>query len=1400
MNNLIATYRIQFHKQFNFEALRHTLQYLQRLGIGTLYASPIFDAVPGSNHGYDGLDPHRINPEIGTEEQLIEINQKLKEWDIKWLQDIVPNHMAFDHRNAWLMDVLEKGPQSHYARFFDIVWTSPLFHGRVMVPFLGNALEEVIRNGELKIGFDEGRFVFQYYDARYPLQPLSYRDILLQNEETAPDAIKQLLMQFPKSGDENIYGEQWDEIRTQLSGLQKNEIGHRYIEECLQKVNNEKELLQKIEEQQSYRLCHWQETDTRINYRRFFTVNGLICLNMQDREVFLSYHRFIKKAIDRGFFHGLRVDHIDGLYDPAEYLNWLRELAGEDVPVVVEKILEPGESLAAGWPVQGNTGYDFLSLVNNLFTHRDAEPPFTKFYRQLTKDKRSIHDQLHEKKSYILHNHMAGELENLYQLFRELNLAEKKAFASIRPDEVKEAIGEFLIHCPVYRYYGNQFPLEGEEAAALGTILDRVRRSNSHLRRAVDILDNVLLKKPSDGNEEVNKKTAHFYQRCMQFTGPLMAKGVEDTLMYTYQRFIGHNEVGDAPDAFGMSIDEFHQAMIERQKKWPLSLNATSTHDTKRGEDVRARLNVLTDLHDEWLARVKLWQKMNGGIKKEAGPDANDEYFIYQTMAGAFPMPGQDEENFSERLHEYLQKALREAKTHSNWTAPNEAYESATTSFAENLLDRSAPFRKSFDEFHEKIIDHGIVNSLAQVLLKFTCPGIPDVYQGCELWDLSLVDPDNRRPIDYERRNAWLEEVQQQPDLEKLWQDRYSGKIKLWLVHNLFQFRRQQPELFANGEYIPLRTEGRYKDHVLAFARRSRHSVIVVAVPLHTALICKGQGRDINEIDWMDTIVQFPEGAAPEWQHIMLDATDTHKKNFSVAHLFKRLPFAILKAQRLVNERGAGLLAHISSLPSPFGIGDMGPEAKLFADFLGRSRQRFWQLLPLNPTEEGQGHSPYSSISSRAGNHLFISPDALMRDGLLDAEDLQNAMLPQEGKTNYGEAEKIKAILFEKAWKSFQSGKGTHLTKDFEAFKQKEKEWLDDFSLYALLKQSNGGKPWYEWEDALKFRDASALEDKRNDKGGDIDKIKWLQFIFSRQWMSLKNYCNNRGIQLIGDMPFYVSYDSADVWSHRHLFALDENGERTGMAGVPPDAFSADGQLWGMPVFNWDAVGQENYKWWVERLRKNMELFDIVRLDHFRAFSGYWEVPKGESTAKNGSWKKGPGADFFKVMQKELGRLPFIAEDLGEIDDDVYGLRDEFHFPGMKVLQFAFGEDMPSSVHIPHNYEENFVVYTGTHDNNTTRGWFTTEAGDDAKVALEAYAGRPISSAEVNMVLARMAYASVAAIAILPVQDVLNLDERARMNTPASGSNNWGWRLFPGQINGVAEENLRQWARLYNRE
>ncbi|ALJ00504.1 malto-oligosyltrehalose synthase [Rufibacter tibetensis] len=1410
MHNPVATYRLQFHKEFTFSDFERVITYLQKLGVSTIYASPIFEATPGSTHGYDGVNPHRVNPEIGTEEQLKTVSGNLKENGINWLQDIVPNHMAYHPNNPWLMDVLEKGKLSQYHKFFDIGWTSTLYNGRVMVPFLGAKLEEVVQNGELQIAFDEEqmRLVLKYYNSAYPLSPRSY-ETLLREEGGTNQAIEQLLEKLDEvhNAEEPIsYSLKWDEFRQQLTALMKNDVVKASVEKDLQSFNSDKDRLLQLAQEQVYQLCHWQETDYQINFRRFFTVNGLICLKIQDPEVFDTYHQFIKQLQDEGVFQGLRIDHVDGLYDPTGYLQQLRELAGEETYIVVEKILEPGEELPQNWPIQGSSGYDFLSLVNNLFTYKPGEEGFNALYHQLVGEGAEVQEQIHEKKAYILNEHMGGELENLYQLFLHQRLVDEEVLSSVEPQTLKAAIGEFLVQCPVYRYYGNQMPLDGEEAEAVQLIFNRIRESKPEMAGAVELLERTLLGVAPEGEDDTYQDRAlKFYQRLMQFSGPLMAKGVEDTIMYTYNRFIGHNEVGDAPEAFGMTAEEFHKAMLERKEKWPLAINGTSTHDTKRGEDVRARLNVLTELPEEWTAAVQEWRELNKDLKQNDAPSVNDEYLIYQTLLGAFPMPGQDEDDFENRVQEYLQKALREAKVNSNWTTPNEAYESATKAFALKLLDKNRPFWASFEKFRAKTTDFGIVNSLSQVLLKFTTPGIPDVYQGTELWDFSLVDPDNRRPVDYEKRQAWLEELndydlnKQDVLWENLWENRYDARIKLWLTRTLFTERKNNADLFAKGEYLPLTVEGEHKDHVLAFVRKHLQTWYVVAVPLHLAALAKAQGVEtLQDIDWKDTKVIIPEEAPKDWQDTLIRSTGNYAHELSVADLFGIFPLAMLKL-RAQNERGAGILLHITSLPSAFGIGDMGPEARKFADFLHASNQKYWQLLPLNPIESGQGYSPYSSISSRAGNPLLISPVVLAREGLLEEDELQQYHLPQTGNVDYVEAQRVKDELLEKAWQTFKTGDFPTLQQQFIDYVGSEASWLNDFAVFVLLKEKHEGSAWFQWPEEFKHRHAEGMERLISQNAEALEKIKWVQFIFNKQWKRLRTYCNNRGIQMFGDMPFYISYDSVDVWANRDIFAVDSEGTMTGVAGVPPDDFSEDGQLWGMPVFKWDVLKEQDYAWWIGRLRKNMELYDLVRLDHFRAFADYWEVPAGETTAKKGEWKLGPGADFFTFVEKEMGSLPFIAEDLGEINDLVLKLRDDYNLPGMKILQFAWGDEMPQNAYMPHNYARNFIAYTGTHDNNTTLGWYRNE-GKEFHQQIEHYVGRSLGEDDIWWVFARLAYASVAKTAILPLQDVLGIDELGRMNTPGKGEGNWGWRLMPGQINKDTENILREWTKLYNRD
>ncbi len=1312
MFNPTATYRLQFHKDFTFKDFEKILPYLKDMGVSTIYASPIFHSTPGSTHGYDTLNPLAINPEIGLDEDLRRISRKLSEENIEWLQDIVPNHMAFDPRNPWLNDVLEKGQKSLYASFFDIDWQSEVYGGKLMVPFLGDSLDKVIENGEVELTLDKDQLAFKNYDLYYPANFTTYQEVMKDVEQAdSRETLKDASSIDYSSTD---FNQLFKDLKKSFAGSLRNQQIKKSIEQNLSVINEDKKLLRSLLNQQHYVLCHWQQTDTKINFRRFFTVNGLISLNMHDRHVFDHFHQLIKKLVAEGIVKGLRVDHIDGLLDPTKYLERLRSLAGEDVYINVEKILQPDESIPFHWKIEGNTGYDFLAIVNNLFTNKKKEKQLSAFYNNLVPSKATIKSQLHDKKRFILYQHMQGDLENLYQLFLSINHVEKSSLKNIAPEDLKKAIGEFLVYCPVYRYYGNSFPLDAEESKAVQQILVEVKKEFPGLSAAIEALSAAFF---LPHENEQKEKAVVFYQRCMQFSGPLMAKGFEDTLMYTFNRFVAHNEVGDSPGAFGYSINEFHNKMKERQKRWPLSINTTSTHDTKRGEDARARLNVLSDVEEQWIQKVTEWFKLAEENEGKEFPDNNDRYFIYQTFFGHYPMPGEGDDDFKNRISEYLQKSLREAKTHSNWTTPNEEYENATKKFATRLLDKNKPFWKSFESFHNSLVDYGIINSLTQVLLKFTCPGLPDVYQGTELWDLSFVDPDNRRAVDYNKRAKLLEDLQlnqDNPDFFKsLWNERYTGKIKLWLAHRLFQLRKQHTTAFTEGDYIQLDVKGKYKDYIIAFARTHRQQVFIVAASLHLAEICSLQKKEWRELDWADTKIILPNNILASGENVLSSQTISFGNEIEVKNIFLQLPFSILKGALPSNERGAGILMHISSLPSAFGIGDLGPQAKSFADFLHRGYQKYWQLLPLNPTEEGQGHSPYSSTSSMAGNTLFISPENLVQDGLLDKKHLERPELPSTDKVNYQAAVELKKELLESAWKKFNKEANSSPDNEFESFCKKEKAWLDDYSLFTILKDQFGGKPWYDWPDKYKFRDSDSLKELLEKFPDEFQKVKWFQYIFLKQWKELKKYCNKLQIQFVGDLPFYVSYDSADVWANPGIFKLDAKGNRTGVAGVPPDAFSEDGQLWGMPVFRWDVLKKDRYKWWTERLRKNIELFDLTRLDHFRAFSAYWEVLAKEKTAKKGKWIKGPGVHFFKHIKHTLGELPFIAEDLGEIDEPVYKLRDQFGLPGMKVLQFAFGEDMPSSLHIPHNYTQNFFVYTGTHDNNTVLGWWKKEAGQN---------------------------------------------------------------------------------------
>ncbi|ASZ14183.1 4-alpha-glucanotransferase [Chitinophaga pendula] len=498
--------------------------------------------------------------------------------------------------------------------------------------------------------------------------------------------------------------------------------------------------------------------------------------------------------------------------------------------------------------------------------------------------------------------------------------------------------------------------------------------------------------------------------------------------------------------------------------------------------------------------------------------------------------------------------------------------------------------------------------------------------------------------------------------------------------------------------------------------------------------------------------------------------------------------------------RNAGILMHVTSLPSPFGVGDVGPAARTFLRFLHKSHQRYWQLLPIHPVIATAGYSPYSPVSVMAGNTLLISPEMLAEEGLLDAGQLPAYYLPVQAQADFSTAVTIKNALLREAYQHFTTGSFPQLKKEYDVYLQKQQYWLEAYTCFMLLQQQHKGLPWHQWPSADRTPVPQLFSRVLTAHRQEADRLRWEQFIFDYQWRQLRKDARKLGVHLIGDIPFYPGYHSADVWAAQSLFKVDAQGKLKGVAGVPPDYFNAEGQHWGMPVYDWDAMKAQQYKWWISRIRRCLEWYDSMRLDHFRAFSAYWEIPGKDTSAVNGRWQPGPGAALFEAWQQHLGTLPFIAEDLGEIDAEVYQLRDRYQLPGMHVLQFAFGKDMATSTHIPHHHRANAVVYTGTHDNNTTRGWFLQDTAKTDRMRLTQYIGKRVFEKSVHLVLGRMAYASVAQTVILPIQDVLGLAEDARMNIPAKATGNWTWRLLPEQLTEAVISRLKYWVLLYDRK
>lgn len=869
-----STYRVQLHKDFDLKKLESLIDYLSELGISTIYASPITTAVPGSMHGYDVIDPHSINPEIGTIDDLRRISSKLKEKNMSWVQDIVPNHMAFSPLNLRLMDVFERGPSSEFFHYFDINWNhpDPNLRGKVMVPILEASLQDCIQNKKIRLVMEENEgLMVEYADNRFPLSVCSYNFLTTTCKQRNPDFLNDLADARKESWNNSTYSE-WHETKSKyLVAINQKQ---NELTECIRIFNDDWQLMQQLLEKQYYLLCNWQDSNRQMNYRRFFTVNSLVCLSMEYEETFYDYHSFLLSLYKEGLIQGLRIDHIDGLNNPGEYTQRLRELFGEDCYIVAEKILESKESMPAHWPLQGTSGYEFLLGVGQVMTDKKGAADLLKFYKQLVPDALTYPDEVYKNKKRILFEYMHGELENLVSLFYELGFGSNKA-------QIKEAIAAFMICMPVYRLYPEKFPLSNEELLIVKETIQEAKKRFTGISEELDQIQQLFT--AQEDSSASTRQRLIFLKRLMQFTGPLTAKGVEDTTFYIYNPLISHNEVGDTPSLMGIGVDEFHTIMTNRLATNPYSMNSTATHDTKRGEDARMRLNVLCELTDEWKQLVAEWMKANkpvqGKTKNDVAPSVNDQYFLYQSLVGGFPHDFKVTDEYRDRLKSYFIKVLREAKVRTNWNDPNLDYENNCAIFIDNLLADDSLFLKTFLPFIKKVSGYASLYTLNQTLIKITAPGIPDIYQGCELWDLSYVDPDNRRPVNYESRQKFLAELitpstSTLPDAAKHRLDfiathREEGLEKLYLTYHALQTRNKYPEIFTKGEYVPLKVSD--ERAALAYARKSSEQWIVVIAPLQVV------NREKNPLDFENIFICLPEDAPKKFSSLLTGTNVTSK-------------------------------------------------------------------------------------------------------------------------------------------------------------------------------------------------------------------------------------------------------------------------------------------------------------------------------------------------------------------------------------------------------------------------------------------------------------------------------------------------------------------------------------------
>jgi len=929
----LATYRLQFSASFRFRDARALVPYLARLGISDIYASPIFQARAGSTHGYDVTDPGALNPELGTQEDFEALVAEVQAHGMGWLQDIVPNHMAYSSDNRMLMDVFENGPQSRFYEFFDIFrdHPDPELQRRVLAPFLAGPLEEVLQRGELRLVLDADGLAVRYFDWRFPLCLSTYQAVLGHGDGKlaigAPNAeyrvgdpgavagddpklqafagLRDTFVRLSDTEDSPEKREQLDQARRLLWQLYNDDaMVNVYLDGVLAAFNHpaegpmEQSPLYILLEKQVYKLVPWPVAYEQINYRRFFYISDFIALRVQDPKVFETVHRQTVELTQAGVFTGLRIDHVDGLYNPRGYLARLHK-ALPDCYLIVEKILELYEFLRTEWPIQGTSGYKFCNYVNGLFCRQNSEEAFTRIYHRFIGSEPDYEQLLYEEKKKILEWRMGGEIAYLTHLALQLAPSDDPQ----APAAMKQAMTALMAAFPVYRTYVDAYHFSEQDSRLLIDAFKKARARCADCGPAVDRVVELLLPNVRDESDPVLREARrNLLMRFQQFTGPAMAKGFEDTLLYVYNRFLALNEVGGNPRTFGLPLETFHEFNQGRARDWPHAMSALSTHDSKRGEDVRARLNVLSEIPERWEQAVTRWARMNESHKQPCdrmlAPHRNDEYLLYQTLVGALPWEPGEHAEFPQRIKDYLIKAVREAKTYTNWAQPNKTYEEACTQFVERILDRSSQncFWADFAAFQKEIAEYGIYNSLAQTTLKMTCPGLPDFYQGTELWDLSLVDPDNRRPVDFEKRASLLREITGHPAggwraQPTLWPD---GQIKMWLILKGLQARRENKELFDHGDYVPASVRGSRTEHLVAFFRVLHAMRALIVVPRFvTSLVRPGQ-LPVGQEVWQDTRIDLPPDAPAEWRDAITGSTLSTRGELPVGDILSQFPVSIL--------------------------------------------------------------------------------------------------------------------------------------------------------------------------------------------------------------------------------------------------------------------------------------------------------------------------------------------------------------------------------------------------------------------------------------------------------------------------------------------------------------------------